>query len=105
MPRFAVHPDDLGDAAALSGSDVPSLETARRLVRCATTEAIGALGLADGVLAAAIEGYGQVESAMASALSEATTVLSLALASGAVAYAGTDSREALALGSVSGGGP
>jgi hypothetical protein len=105
MPRFAVHPDDLGDAAVLSGSEVPSLVTARRMVVFATGEAVGALGPGEGALVAAVEGYGQVESAMTSALSEAATVLSGALASGAVAYAGADSGEALAFGNVSGGRP
>lgn len=104
MPRFAVQPDDLGDAAALSGSEGPWLETARRLVAYATGEAVGALGSADGVLAAAVEGYAHVESVMASALSEAATVLSGALASGAVAYARADSGGVPAFGSVSGGG-
>ena len=105
MPRFAVRPVDLGDAAALSGSAVPSLETARRLVVCATGEAMGALGPGEGAFVAAVEGYGKVESAMASALSEAATVLSGALASGAAAYARADSGEALAFGSVYGGRP
>lgn len=105
MPRFAVHPDDLGDAAALSGSEVSSLETARRLVMCATGEAVGALDPADGVLAAAVEGYGQVESAVACALAEAAVVLSGALASGAVAYARADSGGALGFETVYGGGP
>jgi len=105
MPRFAVRPDDLGDAAALSGSEVPSLEAARRLVVSATGEAMGALSPADGVLLTALEGYGHVESAAASALSEAATLLSGVLKSGAAAYAAADSGAALALGCVSGGGP
>jgi len=105
MPRFAVRPDHLGDAAALSGSEVSSLETARRLVVYATGEAVGALDPADGVLAAAVEGYGQVESAVASALSEAAVILSDALGFGAVAYARADSGGALGFGIVYGGGP
>jgi Excreted virulence factor EspC, type VII ESX diderm len=105
MPRFAVRPDDLEDAAALTGSEVPSLDTARRLVALAAGEAVGALGSADSVLAAAVEGYTQVESVMASAISEAATVLSGALASGAGGYARTDSGTALALRSAFGERP
>lgn len=105
MPRFAVRPDDLGDAAALSGSEVCGLETAQRLVGYAHDEAVGALGNADGLLAAAVEGYAHVESVMTSALSEAATVLSSTLASGGVAYARADSGGALSFEGVTGGAP
>lgn len=101
MPRFAVSPDDLGDAAALSSSEVGWLATARRLVGCAAGEAVGALSPGDGVLVAAVDGYAQVESAVARALSDAVAMLSGALASGCREYADADSRGALALGTLS----
>ena len=105
MPLFAVRPDDLGDAAAVSGGEASSVQAAGRLVAFAASEGVGSLGTADSVLIAALEGYGHVESAVASTLSEAVAVLSRALTSGAAAYAGADSGEAVAFGSGYGGGP
>src|SRR6478752_2448799 len=48
MPRYAVRPDDLEDAAALTAGDAPALAVARRLVAAAVGEAVGSAPLAAG---------------------------------------------------------
>ncbi|MEP6651112.1 MAG: hypothetical protein ABJA74_14565 [Lapillicoccus sp.] len=106
MPRYAVRPDDLGDAAALTAVDGPPLDAVRRLVAVAAGEAGAALGLAGAALAAAVEGYGQVEATVAVALAEAAGIISAGLASAASEYARADSAGALAFAGTSpGGGP
>src|SRR6478735_6447467 len=102
MPRYAVRPDDLGDAAALTATDEPALRDASRLVGAAADGAVAALGLEAGTLAAAVESYAQVERAVAAALTEAAGILSAALADAAVGYARADSSVGAGLG---GGSP
>ena len=55
MPRYAVRPDDLEDAAALTAGDAPELVIAGRLVAAAVAEAVAAtLGDAAGILSAGL---------------------------------------------------
>ena len=55
MPRYAVRPDDLEDAAALTAGDAPELVVAGRLVAAAVAEAVAAtLGDAAGILSAGL---------------------------------------------------
>jgi hypothetical protein len=94
MPRYAVHPDDLEAAAALTTDDRSALAAAQRLLASAGQDALDALGPAVGPLVAAVEHYGQVESAVIDALTEAVEVLSGGLVSAADAYARADSMAA-----------
>jgi hypothetical protein len=91
MPRYAVRPDDLHDAAALTAGDQPALEVAGRLVAAAVAEAVASLGVDGGRLASAVEAFGQVESAAAAALGDAAGILSAGLGSAAVEYARAES--------------
>jgi hypothetical protein len=105
MPRYAVGPDDLGDAAAVTAGDGPALELVHRLVATAATEARAALDAGAPALSAAVDGYGHVEGAVAAALAEAVGVLSGGLAAAAHGYAQTDSDVRMALSTpVPGGG-
>lgn len=104
MPRYAVSPDDLEDAAALTAGDQPALAVARRLVAAAVAEAVAALGVGAGPLAAAVEGFGQVESAAAAALGDAAQILSRGLNSAAVEYARADSLAGAGFGGWTPGG-
>ena len=97
MPSFAVRPDDLGAAAALTASAGPALDEVRRLVAAAVDLALGST---DGALAAAVEGYGRVESAVAMTLGEAVSVLSAGLGVAAGEYASADAAAASGFGSV-----
>jgi hypothetical protein len=90
MPRYAVHPDDLEAAAALTTGDRSALAAVHHLVGAACRDAVVALGPSGGPLVAAVENYGQVESMVAVALAEAVEVLSGGLASAAEAYARVD---------------
>jgi hypothetical protein len=101
MPRFAVRPTDLGDAAALTSGDAAALDTARRLVRTAALQAAEALGPDGGPVCSGVEGYAQVESTVADALAEACGVLSNALRTAGVGYASADAAVGFGLG----GGP
>ena len=103
MPRYAVHPDDLEAAAALTTGDLSAFAAVHRLVAAACRDAVGALGPGNGPLLAAVENYGQVESVVADALAEAVEVLSAGLAAAAEAYARADSVGATGFG-VGGGG-
>jgi hypothetical protein len=103
MPRYAVHPDDLEAAAALTTGDRSAFAAVHRLVAAACRDAVGALGPGNGPLLAAVENYGQVESVVADALAEAVEVLSAGLAAAAEAYARADSVGATGFG-VGGGG-
>ena len=96
MPSFAVRPDDLQAAAALTSGDGPRIDEVCRLVAAAVASAREST---DGALAAAVEGYGQVESAVAATLGEAVSHLSTGLVSAARAYASTDDAVASAFGS------
>src|SRR5690242_14878128 len=96
MPSFSVRPDDLRSAAALTSGDGPRLDEVCRLV---ATAVASARSTTDGALAAAVEGYGQVESVVAATLREATSLLSSGLASAAEAYASTDAAVASGFGS------
>jgi len=87
MPSYAVRPDDLRAAAALTSGDPPRLQEVSRLVAAATASGLGST---DGALAAAVEGYGRVETAVASTLAEALTALTAGLGAAAGAYASTD---------------
>ena len=91
MPRYAVRLDDLEDAAALTAGDAPALAVARRLVAAAVAEAVAALGVGAGPLAAAVEGFGQVENAAAATLGDAAGILSAGLGSAGAEYARVDS--------------
>ena len=104
MPRYAVRPDDLEDAAALTAGDQPALAVAGRLVAAAVAEAVAALGVGAGPLAAAVEGFGQVECAAADALGDAAGILSAGLGSAAVEYARVDSVAGAGFGGWSPGG-
>ena len=95
MPSFAVRPDDLGAAAALTAGDGPALDEVRRLVAAALASASGSI---EGSLAAAVEGYGQVESTVAVTLGDARSVLATGLGSAAGAYASTDAAVASGFG-------
>ena len=57
-----------------------------------------ARGSTEGTLAAAVDGYGHVESAVAVTLGEAASVLSAGLGSAAGAYASTDAAVASGFG-------
>ena len=96
MPWFAVRPDDLRTAGALTAVDGPALGEVRRLVLAAVD---AALGSTDGVLAAAVEGYGRVECGVAVTLGEAVSVLSAGLGAAAEGYAPTDAAVASGFGS------
>lgn len=87
MPSFAVRPDDLEAAAALTARDGPALDEVGRLVAAAVASATAST---EGPLAAAVEGYGQVEAAVSATLGEAASVLSAGLGSAAGAYASAD---------------
>jgi hypothetical protein len=104
MPRYAVRLDDLEDAAALTAGDAPALAVARRLVAAAVAEAVAALGVGAGPLAAAVDGFGQVESAAAATLGDAAGILSAGLGSAAVEYARVDSVAGAGFGGWSPGG-
>src|SRR3954471_20438910 len=91
MPRYAVHPDDLSAAGALTAADGPALDVVHRFVATAVDEAVAACGAEAPVLSAAVAGYGRVEGVVAATLHEAVDVLAGAMASGASAYARTDS--------------
>jgi hypothetical protein len=104
MPRYAVRPDDLEDAAALTAGDQPALAAARRLVVAAVAEAVAALGVGAGPLTAAVEGFGQVESTAAAALGDAVGVLSTGLGDAAAEYARADSVADAGFGGWSPGG-
>ena len=91
MHRYAVRPDDLGDAAALTATDGSALQDASRLAGAAADGTVAALGVEAGTLAAAVEDYAQVERAVAATLTEAARILSGALAEAAVGYARADS--------------
>ena len=98
MPRYAVHPDDLEAAAALTTGDRSALAAAGRLVATACRGAVASLGPGGGAIVAAVEGYGQVESAVADALAEAVEALSGGLAAAAEGYARADSAAAAGFG-------
>ncbi len=98
MPRYAVHPDDLEIAGALTTHDRSALAAAHRLVAAACRDAVGAIGPGGGPLVTAVEGYGQVESAVADALAEAVEVLAGGLAAAAEGYARADSVGAAGFG-------
>ena len=104
MPRYAVRPDDLDYAAALTASDQPALAVAARLLAAAVAEAVAALGVGAGPLGAAVEGYGHVETAAAAALSDAAAILSAGLGSAAVSYARVDPVAGAGFGGWSPGG-
>ena len=104
MPRYAVRPDDLEDAAALTAGDAPALAVARRLVVAAVAEAVAALGVGAGPLAAAVDGFGRVETAAAATLGNAAGILSAGLGSAAVEYARVDSVAGAVFGGWSPGG-
>ncbi|HEY8306358.1 MAG TPA: type VII secretion target [Lapillicoccus sp.] len=104
MPRYAVRPDDLEDAAALTAGDAPALAAARRLVAAAVAEAVAALGVGAGPLAAAVDGFGQVERVAAATLGDAAGILSAGLGSAAVEYARVDSVAGAGFGGRSPGG-
>ena len=91
MPRYAVHPDDLEAAAALTTGDRSAFAAVHRLVAAACRDAVEALGPGKGPLLAAVENYGQVESVVADALAEAVEILSGGLAAAAEGYARADS--------------
>jgi hypothetical protein len=95
MPSFAVRPDDVGIAATLTARDGPALDEARRLVSVAVGSALAS---SDGVLAAAVQGFGQVETAVLAVLGEATAALAAGLGSAAEAYASADAAVASGLG-------
>ena len=98
MPRYAVHPDDLEAAAALTTGDRSALAAAHRLVVTACRDAVVALGPAGDPLVAAVEHYGQAESAVVDALAEAVEVLSGGLVAAADGYARADSGAASGFG-------
>ena len=104
MPRYAVRLDDLEDAAALTAGDAPALTVARRLVAAAVAEVVTALGVGAGPLAAAVDGFGRVESAAAATLGDAAGILSAGLGSAAVEYARVDSVAGAVFGGWSPGG-
>jgi hypothetical protein len=103
MPRYAVRPDDLGDAAALTATDGSALQDASRLAGAAADGTVAALGGEAGTLAAAVEDYAQVERAVAASLTEAARILSGALAEAAVGYARADSVVGIGFGGPSTG--
>src|SRR3954470_14441219 len=105
MPRYAVHPDDLSGAGALTAADGPALDVVHRFVATAVDEAVAALGAEAPVLSAAVAGYGRVEGVVAATLHEAVDVLAGAMASGASAYARADSAAGAALAATAGVGP
>lgn len=105
MPRYAVRPDDLESAAALTAGDGTALAAVGRLVAAAAAQARSALGPAAGSLSAAVEDYGLVEGATTRALVDATEILSEGLISAAAGYAGADAGAAVAFGAYPGGGP
>lgn len=94
MPRYAVRPDELADAAGLTGGDGPALEVVRRLVLTAVGQAQAGLGGHAPALSTAVEGYGHVEAAVAAAAGEAVDILSGGLAAAAQGYARADAAGA-----------
>jgi hypothetical protein len=98
MPRYAVHPDDLEAAAALTTGDRSAHAAVHRLVAAACRDAVASLGPGSGPLLTAVEGYGQVESAVADALAEAVEILSGGLVAAAGGYARADSVGAAGFG-------
>ncbi len=94
MPRYAVSPDELSDAAALTAWDGPALEVVRRLVVTAVGQAQAGLGGQAPTLSAAVEGYGHVEGAVLAAVGEAVDILSGGLAAAAHDYTRVDAAGA-----------
>jgi hypothetical protein len=106
MPRYAVRPNDLEAAAALTAGEGPALDVVRRLVSAAVGQAESALGPAAGALSAAVEDYGQVETEVTRTLAEAAGILAGGLVAAAGGYARVDAGAAVAFGgSPPGGGP
>lgn len=105
MARYAVHPDDLVGAGALTAADGPALDVVRRLVATAVDEAVASLGAEAPLLSAAVAGFGRVEGAVAATLHEAVDVLAGALASAASAYARADSAVGAVLATTAADGP
>jgi replication-associated recombination protein RarA len=94
MPRYAVSPDDLESAAALTAGDGPALEVSQRLVVTAAEDVGAALSETSASLAAAVDAYAQVEAAFAAAVAEAGEILAAGLASAGSGYAQAEAASA-----------
>ena len=91
MPQFAVRPDDVGIAAALTADDVAALEATAHLVVAAGREAQAGLGPEAVALTAAVQAYHHVEAVAGSTLAQAADVLHRGLVAASADYAAAES--------------